>query len=451
MRRALVTLGILMVGCARSLPPLPLNPKTVDLFDGPEPVQGSLAAKTIEADRWNVMIEMTGHPPWSAQASAVGNMSSWVCTIPKLLLEWREGGPASSRSRTAFLTLHCNDPKQAAYLPGARQVYGQYLAHRLHEVSGLPALKTRLFDLEYRDDAIARPGRRQPALLLEAAWDTAARWDGNIRPAEASSREENDYRRLDPEITAYMALFQIMVGNEDWYAGGLSSLRMHLRESRDWDTVHNVFIIDRPPKASVPLAIDFDLSAVAGVAHYAAVLSGAAGTDELLRRVARAEFLDVVEAGTGWLEMQLFLWRRQFTPSARQAAAERLVSKRQAFVDSIDITGVPDAVKNNARRQIRRFFGVLTEPKERWVTGDTGGVLLDGPKGDVVCELPPSIPVGVLSTPTEGSVEIQVWQRVRLDTAPPSPLCALVGKSIWRVWIAAETLVASNGAPLWSW
>ena len=441
------------VACATPSLPVPVGRAPVGLFEA----QPAKSAWTLRANgrtpEWLVQIDPVGSSTvtWVARARRMGEFSQTVCQVPKLKVDWRRD-PADTDKQTAFMTTHCNDPIDAGdYLPGPSQVFGQYLAYRMHKASGLPALDTRLVKIRYLDTAIADTPAPVPAVFAEPAWLTAARFGGRLRSGDADSAQL-DYRTLDAEASAYLALFQILVGNEDWYVGGLVPLRLYFRSERSWDGLHNVFLIDREGGPSIPLAIDFDVSEIAGITPVVSELV-AANSSHLVLITSYDQYPPGPATLRAWIELQLHHWRRQFAVGPRAAAADRLVEKKREFYAIADDPDVSEEARERARAQLDIFFEIFDGTRPRWATATGGAALRTEPGEPPFCQLPAGIPLVVLPNGESGdSVRVRLVQRYRIDEGPLLVLCGVdpTGPAP-SGFVDRAQLATSGGAPHWRW
>jgi hypothetical protein len=177
-----------------------------------------------------------------------GHFRQEYCQVPPLKLDFDQAGfshPSLQSLARLKLVTHCRDSK--SFYQYLMLEYHIYQAYQLFTPM---SLGVRWVEITYRDEA----GRKDPftrwAFLIEDIDELAAR-NGCFEFEPPAMRAEY----LDADQLDLMAMFELMVGNLDWYLGNLHNLK--LIRSQD------------PAQATIyPVPYDFDYAGLVN-ARYA--------------------------------------------------------------------------------------------------------------------------------------------------------------------------------------
>ena len=157
-----------------------------------------------------------------------------TCEFPPLRLrigrEAREGTVLEGLRRPKLVT-HCQDRDEFEQF-----LLQEYLAYRIYEALTPMSLRARLVRVAYVDSASGRPLTERAAIVLEEEGLLAARLGGEIFDLPGAKPHN-----LDARQSTLMAVFQLLIGNTDWWVGGL----------------HNIVLV-KTPAGIYPVPYDFD-------------------------------------------------------------------------------------------------------------------------------------------------------------------------------------------------
>jgi hypothetical protein len=247
------------------------------------------------------------------------------CEPPPLTLELAaeptSDQPAGGQS-IVHLTTQCKpQPRYERFL------VQEYLAYRIWELLGGVALRTRLAEIEYRDNETGKKMWTGHALLVEdihlAAERLGRRW---------LEREKIRSVALDPEATALFTLFQYMIGNTDWSI---------VQGSPGERCCHNAALLGEPSSESgfQPLPFDFDAS-------------GLVNTGE----IAPSEAIPITS-----VRQRLYRGLCAHNPHIPEAV-EAVVAARpeiEALLASLELT---PGVKRTTSRYLASFYETVNDP-----------------------------------------------------------------------------------------
>ena len=180
----------------------------------------------------------TGSAVHGIELQVRGKYRRRVCDFPPLRIKFGKKYLSSlgyEKHNKLKLVTHCIDAK----LSGNENVVKEYLAYKLYELLNPNSYQVALVRLTYHDSGAAFGKVKRLGILIEDTDEMADRVGGE--ECECFSQPLESFAAKDE---ATMALFQYMIGNEDWE---VASLR-------------NVKLVKRPDDVLVPVPFDFDFA-----------------------------------------------------------------------------------------------------------------------------------------------------------------------------------------------
>ncbi len=174
-----------------------------------------------------------------------GTFRRRVCDFPPLSLQFKEEDLAMRGFgvyNKLMLVTHCLDGK----LSGNGNVLKEFLAYRIYEVLSPNAYRARLVRLNYIDQKGSQKKMKRYGILIESRAEMAARLGGT--PCECYNVPDSS---VSPEEENKMALFQYLIGNEDW----------HL------PAVRNVDLLRKADDKVIPIPYNFDFSGLVNASY----------------------------------------------------------------------------------------------------------------------------------------------------------------------------------------
>lgn len=162
-----------------------------------------------------------------------GNFRQNYCHFPPLKLDFGEAGfthPALAELPKLKLVTHCRDSRSFY-----QYVFLEYHIYQVYQLLTPMSLGVRLVEITYRDEAGKKAPFTRMAFLIEDIDDLAAR--NGCRELEV---ERVSFDDMDAEQLHRMAMFQLMVGNLDWYIGNLHNLKLIQNDDPARPTVYPV-------------------------------------------------------------------------------------------------------------------------------------------------------------------------------------------------------------------
>lgn len=182
---------------------------------------------------------------WSIEARQRGKYRRRVCDFPPLKLRFDKKDLAQnglSSFHTLKLVTHCMED---AYL-SKTAVMKEYLAYQLYEELTDKSLKTQLVKVTYVDSKKRMLKIKRYGFIIENHHAMAARLDGAICDCINPNMET-----LQQQQEMITAVFQYMIGNEDW----------------DISMGRNVKMVQPKNGASYAVPYDFDFSGLVNVSY----------------------------------------------------------------------------------------------------------------------------------------------------------------------------------------
>jgi hypothetical protein len=168
-----------------------------------------------------------------------------TCTFAPLRLEFDAEtikGTVFEGHKNLKLGTHCRDADLfEQYVPR------EYAAYRIFNLLTPRSFRARLAKASYVDAATKRPVANRMAIFIEDDDDVARRLEGRT-----TERQKLVFRQVDYDAATLMTLFEYMIGNTD--------MSMYL--------LHNVVLVQRPGRVTIPVPYDFDYSGLVN-ARYA--------------------------------------------------------------------------------------------------------------------------------------------------------------------------------------
>lgn len=175
-----------------------------------------------------------------------GNRRNELCSFPPVRLNFKtEGEEGEEIVKNLKLVTHCNSAKQfEAY------VLREYLAYKLYNIITDYSFRVRLLRISYIDTGSRAYHETKYGFIIEPD-DMVARRTGSVELDNIVVRSEFVSRYYIDRV----ALFQYMIGNDDWNLANL----------------HNLKIFEFPENGMMtvcPIPYDFDYSGMVNT-HYA--------------------------------------------------------------------------------------------------------------------------------------------------------------------------------------
>ena len=162
-----------------------------------------------------------------------------VCEFPPLRIKFGKKYLSSlglEKHNKLKLVTHCVDTK----LSGNENVIKEYLAYKMYELLNPNSYRVALVRLTYIDSEASFSKLKRFGILIEDTDEMADRLGGE----ECEECYNQPLAGISPEDEAMVALFQYMIGNEDWELAGLRNVKM----------------VRTPDGTLVPVPYDFDFS-----------------------------------------------------------------------------------------------------------------------------------------------------------------------------------------------
>lgn len=176
------------------------------------------------------------------------------CSLPPLLLNFKKKAVSNTvfaRQDKLKLVSPCTGSVKSQ-----QQLMQEYLIYRVLEIITDKSLKTRLVRMSYVDSNNKRKPWTHLTFMIEDEKDLAKRYN-----MQAIHLPKINSSQLDPEQTALVELFQMMIGNTDFST---------LRAPPGKDCCHNMQILGTKNSQTdfIPVPYDFDSAGLIN-AHYA--------------------------------------------------------------------------------------------------------------------------------------------------------------------------------------
>lgn len=182
----------------------------------------------------------------SIKVSPRGRSRRKVCDFPPLKIKFRKKELVASGLRQAHKSLklvtHCNDEKGAL-----KNVMEEYLAYKVYNELTNSSLKVQLIKIIYEDTNSDHKFKRF-GILIEDIDELAERLDG--KEIEGFNKTFDEF---DGQLMNTFAMFQYMIGNEDWRIEYQRNIKFVQKEGAE---------------KLIPIPYDFDASGLVS-ANYA--------------------------------------------------------------------------------------------------------------------------------------------------------------------------------------
>lgn len=208
-----------------------------------------LATDSVHYQDATFLIHGGRHQPdlqWDIALKARGKYRRRVCDFPPLKLKFSSGalermGLESKHNKLKLVT-HCLDDK----FESKENVLREYLAYELYQTVSPHALRVQLLHITYRD-ANGRKVAQRYGFVIEDIDELADRIGARelnvMNPHPESVIKEREAR---------MAMFQYMIGNEDWSLEQMRNLKL---------------LQDKATEKCFPVPYDFDFSGLVNPAY----------------------------------------------------------------------------------------------------------------------------------------------------------------------------------------
>ena len=252
-----------------------------------------------------------------------GNIRRIACALPPLRLNL-------ARKELAGTLFDGQDKLKLVGVCEAGRDYRRYLmleyfAYRAYALLTPRSFDTRLLDMRYVDTD-GGASMRRPAFVIEDVDALAARNGMRELGVPAVSPDE-----LDPDATALLELFQLMIGNTDFST---------TRGPDGDDCCHNVKLIAGEGAAIVPVPYDFDSAGIVDTPY-----------------ALPSEQLPIDSTRTR-------LFRGLCKPPVHfERARERMLEREDAIIAVFDDRrALGNAMRGDVIRYLRYFFAMLKNP-----------------------------------------------------------------------------------------
>lgn len=303
------------------------------LFQESEPLEFTLTAdfRAVNRDRdpdstntFPAVLTLPGEPGGAAPAKldvtlrtrGILRLNALTCSFVPLRVDFpmKVGkGTVFDGQDTLKLVTHCeNEDLYDQY------VLLEYLAYRIYNLMTPRSFRVRLARATYVDSVRGKPITTRNAVFIEDDDELARRMEG--RSLEVPSLLFSDF---DRHSLTLMMLFQYMIGNTDFSIY----------------TLHNVRILQTPPKVLYPLIWDFDISGLVSPVY--AIPDPRLKIANLRERLYRGPCRSMNE-----YEVALAVFREK--------QAEVL-----ALVESVP--GFTQGSRRNATRYLTQFYSLLAD------------------------------------------------------------------------------------------
>ena len=168
-----------------------------------------------------------------------------VCDFPPLRIKFSKKYLSSlglEKHNKLKLVTHCLDAK----LSGNENVIKEYLAYKMYELLNPNSFRVALVRLHYIDSEASFHKIKRFGILIEDTDEMAERAGG-----EECECYNQPLASISAEDEAVMAMFQYMIGNEDW----------------DVKSLRNVKLVQRPDGTLLPVPYDFDFSGLVNASY----------------------------------------------------------------------------------------------------------------------------------------------------------------------------------------
>jgi hypothetical protein len=183
---------------------------------------------------------------WDIKVSARGKFRLRICEFPPLKLDFAKDD-LQDRGFATYdkykLVTHCQENRQEA----REAVLREYTTYQLYNALTSASYETYLMRINYVDSEGKVGSERRYAFLLESTEELEAR----LAAKECESCLGFTPDKIDLPTENLMAVFQYMIGNTDF------NLTM----------VRNLKLFTAPDGKALPVAYDFDFSAMVGVPY----------------------------------------------------------------------------------------------------------------------------------------------------------------------------------------
>ncbi len=180
------------------------------------------------------------------KVSPRGRSRRKVCDFPPLKIKFNKKELVASGLRTSHKSLklvtHCNDDKGAL-----QNVMEEYLAYKVYNELTNNSLKVQLIKVNY-EDTNSEENFKRYAILIEDIDELAERLGG--KEVEGFNKGMDDF---DADLMNTFAMFQYMIGNEDWRVEYMRNIKFIQKEGQE---------------RLIPVPYDFDASGLVS-ANYA--------------------------------------------------------------------------------------------------------------------------------------------------------------------------------------
>ena len=175
-----------------------------------------------------------------------GNRRLDICPFPPIRLNFRMKGEDGENIVTNLkLVSHCNTARQFE-----QYLFREYVAYRMYNIITDESFRVRMFRINYIDTGEKGLTQTRYAFVIEPA-EMLARRRGMVEIEDVVVRPN----QVEPEVLDRVALFQYMIGNDDWHLANLHNLKVFA-------------YVGGPGSLPVVVPYDFDYSGFVNT-HYA--------------------------------------------------------------------------------------------------------------------------------------------------------------------------------------
>ena len=147
-----------------------------------------------------------------------GNRRLKLCPFPPIRLNFKMKGEKGEDIVTNLkLVSHCNNSRQFEYY-----LFREYLAYRIYNEITAESLRVRFLRINYIDTGTRNQSQVRYAFVIEPA-EMYARRTGTSEIKEVVVRPD----QVDSDVLDRVALFQYMIGNDDWHLTNLHNLKVY--------------------------------------------------------------------------------------------------------------------------------------------------------------------------------------------------------------------------------
>jgi hypothetical protein len=175
-----------------------------------------------------------------------GNRRLDLCPFPPIRLNFRMKGEEGENIVTNLkLVSHCNTARQfELYL------FREYMAYRMYNIVTDESFRVRILRINYIDTGEKGLNQTRYAFVIEPA-EMLANRKGMVEIEDVVVRPN----QVEPEVLDRVALFQYMIGNDDWHLANLHNLKVFA-------------YVGGPGSLPIVVPYDFDYSGFVNT-HYA--------------------------------------------------------------------------------------------------------------------------------------------------------------------------------------